>query len=116
MNESLGRLARRVAIDPFFLAFALAEYAAAERLDENALAAKLGATPDVLVSLRLCRSPRADAEGFRADVQHIADTFAVEANTLATIARHGQLVAAMRPAGDESAAAALLAARDRPPS
>ena len=42
MNESVARLAGRAAADPFFLAFALAEYAAAEQLDEAGLAAAPG--------------------------------------------------------------------------
>ncbi len=115
MNESVARLANRVAVDPFFLAFALAEYAAAEKLDAAALAAALGTTPDVLPHLRLCRAPRADADGFREDVDRIAAKFGLNRDVLAAVARHGQVVAAMRAAAaaDPAEAGFLIAARDR---
>jgi hypothetical protein len=115
MNESVVRLANRAGVDPFFLAFALAEYAAGERLDEAALATALGTTPDVLPHVRLCRSPRSDADGFREDVDRIAAKFGLNRDVLATAARHGQVVAAMRAAAAEATEAGfLLAARDRP--
>ncbi len=111
----MARLANRAGVDPFFLAFALAEYATAERLDETALAAALGTAPDVLPHVRLCRSPRADADGFREDVGRIAAKFGLNRDALAAVARHGQVVAAMRAAAaDPTEAGYLLAARDRP--
>lgn len=118
MSESVARLANRVAIDPFFLAFGLAEYAAAEGLDDPQLAAALGTTPDVLPHVRLCRTPRADPDGFRGDVGRIAAKFGLVRDTLAMIARHGQVVAAMRAetAAAPESAGSVLAARDRPPS
>lgn len=115
MSESVVRLANRVAVDPFFLAFALAEYAAAEGLDPAGLAARLGTTPGVLPHVALCRSPRADPDGFREDVDRVAGKFGLDRDVLITVARHGQIVAAMRPP-DEAApadAGAFLAARDR---
>ena len=38
MSEALARLANRAAVDPHFLAFALAEYARSEQLDDAGLA------------------------------------------------------------------------------
>jgi hypothetical protein len=116
VNESVARLANRVAVDPFFLAFALAEYAAAEKLDDAALVAALGTTPDVLPHVRLCRAPRADSDGFREDVDRIAAKFGLSRDALVAVARHGQVVAAMRAAAaaDPTEAGYLLAARDRP--
>jgi hypothetical protein len=109
-------LANRVAVDPYFLAFALAEYAVAEKLDHGALAAALGTTPDVLPHVRLCRTPRADSDGFREDVDRIAVKFGLNCDVLGAVARHGQVVAAMRAAAaaDPTEAGFLLAARDRP--
>ncbi|MBX9623523.1 MAG: hypothetical protein K2X82_06890, partial [Gemmataceae bacterium] len=66
MNEPVRWLAARAGADPFFLAFALAEYAAAGELDDAGLAAALGTGPDGLAHARLCRMPRADPDGFRA--------------------------------------------------
>jgi hypothetical protein len=117
VSESVARLANRVAVDPFFLAFALAEYALAEKLDEAGLAAALGTTPEVLPHVRLCRMPRADPDGFREDVDRIAGKFGLNRDALAAAARHGQVVDAMRAADDaDPAAGYVMAARDRRPS
>ncbi|MBX9583717.1 MAG: hypothetical protein K2X87_25725, partial [Gemmataceae bacterium] len=83
MNDSVRRLANRVAVDPFFLAFALAEYARAEGLDDAGLAAALGTDADGLAHARLCRTPRADPDGFRADVERIAGKFGLDRQVLA---------------------------------
>lgn len=116
MTESVRRLAARARVDPFFLAFALAEYAAAEGLDDAGLAAALGTDGDGLAHARLCRPPRADPDGFRADVEQIAAAFNLDRQGLATAARFGQNVAAARAAQEAAASAAagaMLAARDR---
>jgi hypothetical protein len=118
MSESVSRLANRVAIDPFFLAFALSEYATAERLDEAGLAAALGIAIDVLPQVRLCPVPRPDPDGFRQDVDRIAKAFGLNRDVLATVARHGQAIVALRSTEVEKSAESgyLIAARDRPPS
>jgi hypothetical protein len=117
MNESVVRLTKRAAVDPYFLAFALAEYAAAGNLDDAGLAAALGTTPDVLAHVRLCPAPRAD-EGFQADVERVATKFGLNRDVLTAAARHGQVVAAMRAAAEQNpeTAGQVLAARDRKPS
>jgi hypothetical protein len=113
MNESVERLAKRVAVDPFFLAFALAEYAAAAKLDEAGLATALGTTPDVLPHVRLCRMPRADPDGLREDTERIAGKFGLNRTVLLAVARTGQAVAGMRTAGDPTETGHILAARDK---
>ncbi len=115
MGDAVHDLARRAAADPHFLAFALAQYAAREALDEAGLLAALGATPEALASARLCRTPRPDPEGFRADIDRVAAKFALDRDALAKAARHGLVVAELRRAAAESPAevAAFLAARDR---
>ena len=115
MNDAVLDLARRAAADPHFLAFALAEYAVRETLDEAGLMAALGATPETVASARLCRTPRPDPAGFRADVDRIAAKFGLNRDALAKAARHGLVVADLRRAAAESpaGAAAFLAARDR---
>ena len=115
MTDAVHDLARRAAADPHYLAFALAEYAAREALDEAGLLAALGATPEALASTRLCRTPRPDPEGFRADIDRIAGKFGLNRDVLAKAARHGLVVADLRRAATESPAdvAAFLAARDR---
>ena len=116
MDELVIRAARRAAIDPHFLAFALHQFAEDRRMDEDALAAELGATPEALAHARLCRMPRTDPDGFREDVNRIATKFGLNAGVLAQAVRSGQVVIAQRPAADQTlpeTAAPLLAARDR---
>lgn len=115
MRDSVIELARRAEADPHFLAFALAEYAASEGLDEPALLVALGATPGTLASARLCRMPRADEDGFREDVDRIAAKFALNRDLLAKAARRGQVVAKVRRGADAapSEPGVFIAARDK---
>ena len=113
MSDDLSRLSRRAAADPHFLAFALAEYALSEGLDEAGLAAALGIPPARLPHVRLCPTPRSDPDGIRADVDRIVGRFGADRDTVMAVVRHGQAVAAMRVAMNPDETAALLAARDR---
>lgn len=118
MHDAVTRLGRRAGLDPHFFAFALAEYAAAEGLDDPALAAFLGTTPAGLTPLRLCPAPRTDPEPFAADVDRLAAQFGLNRDAVAQIARVGQAVAVLRPDADapSESVAPFLAARDQPPS
>ena len=112
MSDALRHLAGRAAADPFFLGFALAEFARSERFDDPGLAAALGCRAEDLPMLRLCRAPRPDPD-FAADLRAVADRFGVEFTRLAEAVRLGQSLATIRaaplPAGE---AGPLLAARD----
>ena len=113
MADRLDVLARRVQIDPNFLAAALADYARSERLDENGLAAALGCPPEQLSPLRLCRRPRAEpAAQFRRDVEQIAARFGVRAEVLAEAVRRSDALIALRRAAPAERGT-LMAARDR---
>jgi hypothetical protein len=112
MSERLDALARRVQADPAFLAAALADYARSERLNERALAATLGCSPETLTPLRLCRRPRADPGAFRADVERIAARFGIRPAVLAQVLRRADVLAGMREP-ELSDRGLLLAARDR---
>jgi hypothetical protein len=70
---------------------------------------------ETLTQLRLCRMPRFDQPFFWEDVEKIAGRFAVEAESLAEIVRHGQGLRRLRTAGAPSPQGGLMAARDRPP-
>lgn len=119
MAEHLDELARRMQLDPFFLAAALAGYARSEGLGEAALAARLGCPPGTLTMLRLCRRPQPGAR-FGREIATIADRFSVSAELLATMVRRADALEAMRDvdavgmpgAGDRGT---LIAARDREP-
>src|SRR4051812_7322006 len=96
MNSPLDALARRAEGDPFFLGHLLAAYAGSESLDEHGLAADLGCRPEVLADLRLCRAPREDPGGFRADVQALADHFGLSFFGLGQVVRRAQALLRLR--------------------
>ncbi len=110
MNPHLEHLAQRVAADPSFLAAALAEYAHSEKIDDVALAQRLGCPAEVLGHLRLCGMPRSEPPRFRQDIAQIASRFAVRADVLAEVVRRGQVLRQMRGGVPEQGL--LLAARD----
>lgn len=113
MNPYLTHLAQRVADAPDFLAYALAEYARSERLEDAGLAARLNCPVETLIHLRLCRMPRAQAPLFWRDVEQIAQRFAVSAEVVAEVARRGQSLFHLRAAaGQKDEPNFLLAARD----
>lgn len=116
MTDDVIRTARRAGIDPFFLGFALHEYASLELLDETTLMTALNATPETLAHARLCRMPRSDSAGFVEDVDRIAAKFGLNRDVLAKAVRHGQVTATVRPEPDQTVSesvAPFLAARDK---
>lgn len=118
MDEMVIRAARRATVDPHFLAFALERYAEQQDMDEPALAAALGATPETLAHARLCRMPRTDPPGLREDVGRIADTFGLDRTVLARAVRAGEAAVAARAAAGQTlpeSVTPMLAARDRRP-
>jgi hypothetical protein len=116
MTDPLAELAAKAAGDSFFLGFALAEYARAEGLTDDRLAAHLGCPVDDLTMLRLCRAPRPDTDGFRADVERVAGRFGADPGRLAAVVRQSEAVARLRAAGAVTAEAGFfLAARDPDP-
>lgn len=116
MDEMVIRAARRAAVDPHFLAFALQQYAENQQMDELALMAALEATPETLAHARLCRTPRTDDNGRHEDVDRIATKFGLNAAVLMQAVRDGQSVATVERATAEplpEGVTPMLAARDR---
>ncbi len=114
MSDPIESFARRVAGDPFFLAPALALYAASEELDgDAALAASLGCPLDQLNHMRICRMPREQSAEFRADEEKIAAHTGADAEKLEGAVRRGQVLLKLKQS--EQAAGTLLAAREREP-
>lgn len=110
MTTHLENFATRLEDDQFFLACPLRVYAKTEGLDDNQLAASLGCGPDVLLRLRLCRAPAADAT-FQRDIEAIVNRFGVRRDALIEAVRRGQIISKMR--GDlPSQQGFLMAARD----
>jgi hypothetical protein len=113
MSDPLDDLVAKATRDPFFLGFALAEYARTEGLTDDQLAARLDCPVGNLTMLRLCRAPRTDADGFRADVERIAERFGADAGRFAGVLRQAESTIRLREAGPVSADAGFfLAARD----
>lgn len=116
MDEMVIRAARRAAIDPYFLAFALERYAVEQQTDEAGLMAALAATPETLAHARLCKMPRTDPAGLREDVDRIATKFGLNRTVLAQAVRCAEVTETHRAAVEQGVpedAAPLLAARDR---
>lgn len=109
----LELLAARAAADPLFLAHPLAEYARTENLDDAGLAAALGLPADRLTDVRLCGAPRTDPDGFRDDVQSVADAFGIDPGPLAEVVHAARGLAELRAANAvRGELGYLLAARD----
>lgn len=118
MHDPLTSLAGRLARNPLFLAAPLARYAARYSLDDDALAARLGCSPETLTDLRLCRNPHAEPPRFGQDIERIATHFGVDADRLAEVVRDGQgQMHLLRPDAEDAAAPGfLMAARDEEPA
>ena len=113
MTDPLEHMARRAEAWPDFLAWALAEYARWEELDDSGLAAQLGCDVEALTALRVCRIPEEGPAGFRRDVDALAAEFGIDGDVLASAVRRARIGATFRQAPAEHGA--VLAARDRPP-
>lgn len=113
MSNRIAALARRVEGDEFFLAFALADYARTERLDDRGLAERLGCSEEALISLRLCRRPDSDPAVFRREVDRIASRFGADAAMIAEAVRRSDALRVMRSKAAIGESGMLMAARDR---
>jgi len=109
----LARAARRAEGDPFFLGHALARYRAANRLDDEGLAAYLECTTADLVSLALCRMPSPSDSRFRADVERIAEHTGVPPLRIVALLRSVAALYALREAAERPTGYDTLAARDQ---
>lgn len=116
MDELTIRAARRAAIDPYFLAFALHLYAENNQMDEPALMAALGATPETLAHARLCRTPNPDTADGQGELHRIAAKFELNAAVLLRAVRAGEVAISHRAAAElklTEPVVPMLAARDR---
>lgn len=116
MMKPLERFARRIQEDPFFLSPLLNLYAQSENLTCDALAERLGCTPEDLILLRLCRAPvQEPASEFQRDVNVIADRFHLNPEMLSEVVRRGQVLVQIRMQMPTGTTGTLLAARDADP-
>jgi hypothetical protein len=112
----LRRAAERAGHLPFYLASSFLAYARAERLDDAELAARVGCDLANLPLVLLCRRPTGEGAVFRADVEAIAERFALDAARLARLIRSADAVMTLADAGSDQAPHLLAAARDRDPA
>lgn len=111
--ELARRLARRLEANPEFLAAAFRRYRDVQRVDDAGLAHLLGADPDDLPRIALCRRPRQDAADpglFRRDVEAIAEDFTLDQMRLAEVVRFVDVVDAIAVASPGAVDAGFLAA------
>jgi hypothetical protein len=107
----LAALAERLREDPQFMAHTLAAYQRRERLDDAALARWLGAAPEMLVRLALCRRPESNAPDFAERARELADyTLIDETRLIALIRRADSLIEPSPHAGQPGSIADALAA------
>ena len=104
-----SRLVAKLGDHEGFLAWAFARYLAAERITEDALAARFGIARESLDLMGICGQPR--PQFFKEDVEAIADRFGVEPTRLANLLREVEVLEAFRPK-PEVGATVLAAARD----
>lgn len=111
MARRVDALAHRVQSDRYFLASALADYAASEGFDEEDIAGFLNCSLDTLSLVALCRRPRPDVVLFQSDVNRIASRFSLDAQALAEVVRRSDALSTLKQAPADTGL--LLAARDR---
>jgi hypothetical protein len=114
MNEELGRFAEKAKSNAYFLAATLQIFAQSREFDDAKLCEYLQCDSQTLLNLRLCRTPRLDAEGFQRDIEQICQRFGVHSKMLAKMVREVQAILPFRESQVASNPEFLLAARDAP--
>lgn len=71
--ETFRFLAQKLAGNPDYMAHALAVYQKEQGLDEEGVARKLGALPEMIVRLALCKRPKASSEDFEDRISELSD-------------------------------------------
>ncbi len=80
-------LALKLQRNPRFMAYVLAAYQRQESLSDEELAEALGAMPELIVRLALCRRPSVSAPQFAEQVRELADYTLIDEAQLASIVR-----------------------------
>jgi len=112
--SELRAAAARLAADPFFMAWALANYQMELRLNDQQLAKALECDIDALTTLALCRTPRVgDEKLFLSDVQAIAKYVRCDWKELAKIVRTVQSLVLLKRFNGTPEVQLLKAARDK---
>jgi hypothetical protein len=86
-SRYLAGLARRLKDNPDFMAYVLSVYQTQERLDDTALAERLGTSLDMLSRLALCKRPSTKPEQFADQVRQITVYVGIDSGVLANVIR-----------------------------
>ncbi|MGH9843057.1 MAG: hypothetical protein ACREEM_30325 [Blastocatellia bacterium] len=99
--QLLKALAARLGDDSRFMAHALDAYQRHAHLDDAEMARELGAAPEMLLRLALCRRPASDAPDFAEQVRELADYTLIDETRLIAVIREVDSLAgfALPPAG-----------------
>lgn len=112
--SELRAAASRLEADPFFMAWALANYQMELRANDQQLAKELDCDVDALTTLAFCRAPRVDDERlFLSDVQAIAKYVRCDWKVLAKIVRTVQSLVLLKRFNGAPEVQLLKAARDK---
>jgi hypothetical protein len=102
-----------VGTDPFFVGWALKEYATANQIGNDDLAELLGCSKQALARLFLCRLPSDASPAFHSDIRHISEYAPCNADRLVRLIREVMAITRIGNHSKEDAGGFLLAARDR---
>src|SRR5262249_36762132 len=108
-------LAERLRDNPQFMAHALDVYQRRARLSDAEMARALGATPEMLLRLALCRRPASDAPDFAEQARELADYTLIDEARLARVIREANSLIESSPNAGRlgSFAGAMAAIRRR---
>lgn len=87
-DKLLEALAERLQDNPDFMAYTLAVYKKAKKLDDLALCERLGAMPEMIVRLALCKRPRRLSLDFADQVRELSDFTLIDEAVLNGIIEH----------------------------
>jgi hypothetical protein len=94
----LKSLANRLRENPRFMAHTLSQYQKLKSLDDNALAAELGAIPEMIVRLALCQKPEQSNINYEEQISELSDFTLIDEANLEQV-----IVAVDRAVEDEKA-------------
>lgn len=95
--QLLAALAERLRDDPQYMARTLDVYQRRARLSDAEMARALGATPEMLLRLALCRRPASDAPDFAEQARELADFTLIDETRLIAVIRQADSLTETSP-------------------
>lgn len=113
LQQTLAPLVVKTQEDPFFLGWAITQYAHLYNMKKNAIAAWLHCDVNSLDKLFLCRLPDGTSQRVRTQIQQICDYIGCDSDRLIAIIREVFAVHQLKEASLYDNEGFLMAARDR---